>query len=112
MRSDRGYFVYILSSTSRVLYTGITADLTRRMHQHRTGAMPGFTRRYAVHRLVYFQWTPNVAGAIAREREIKGWCRAKKLRLIETSNAGWLDLAADWFEAPASKIPRCARDDS
>jgi putative endonuclease len=101
MRSDRGYFVYILSSTSRVLYTGVTSDLVRRMHQHRTGALPGFTRRYAVNRLVCFECTPNVAAAVAREREIKGWTRAKKVGLIETANAGWLDLAADWFDAPS-----------
>ena len=101
MRSDLGYFVYILSSTSRVLYTGVTSDLIRRMHQHRTGALPGFTRRYAVNRLVCFECTPNVAAAVAREREIKGWTRAKKVSLIETANAGWLDLAADWFEPPS-----------
>ncbi|HET6576886.1 MAG TPA: GIY-YIG nuclease family protein [Gemmatimonadales bacterium] len=99
MRSDRGFFVYILSSTSRVLYTGVTSDLIRRMHEHREGAISGFTRRYAVHRLVFFERTPNVAAAVAREREIKGWTRAKKVRLIESANAGWIDLAADWFEA-------------
>jgi putative endonuclease len=102
MRPDRGFFVYLLSSTSRVLYTGATSHLIRRTHEHRTHALPGFTRRYAVNRLVWFECTPNAAAAVAREREIKGWTRAKKVRLIEAANAGWLDLAADWFDAPAS----------
>ena len=112
MRPDPGYFVYLLSSKSRVLYTGVTSDLIRRTHEHRTRALPGFTRRYAVNRLVWFECTPNAAAAVAREREIKGWRRDQKIRLIETANAAWLDLAADWFEAPSSQIPRCARDDS
>jgi putative endonuclease len=77
MRSDRGFFVYILSSVSRVLYTGVTSDLIRRMYEYREGTVPGFTRRYAVHRLVFFERMPNVAAAVAREREIKGWTRAK-----------------------------------
>jgi putative endonuclease len=100
MRSDRGFFVYILASKSRVLYTGVTSNLIRRIYEHRTGGFPGFTRRYAVTRLVHYEQTPNVAAAVAREREIKRWSRAKKLRLIESANAGWADLAADWFEPP------------
>jgi putative endonuclease len=96
VRSDR-YWVYILSSNSRVLYTGCTSNLLRRIYQHKHGLIPGFTKRYAVTRLVYYDWTPNVAAAVAREREIKGWTREKKCRLIESINAGWQDLAADGF---------------
>jgi putative endonuclease len=96
MQSDR-YWVYVLSSATRVLYAGTTSNLVRRMYQHKHGLFPGFTKRYSVTRLVWSDWTPNVAAAVAREREIKGWTREKKVRLIETINAGWVDLAEDWF---------------
>jgi putative endonuclease len=92
------FFVYILASRSRVLYTGMTRDLVSRVHQHRCGQIPGFTQKYHVTRLVYFEETSSARTACARERQIKGWSREKKLRLIETTNAGWLDLAANWFE--------------
>jgi putative endonuclease len=92
------FFVYILASRSRVLYTGVTRDLLRRIHQHRLGQIAGFTLRYHVTRLVYFEETPSARLAFERERRIKGWSRAKKIQLIESVNAGWLDLAKDWFE--------------
>jgi putative endonuclease len=91
-------FVYILASHRRVLYTGITSDLRRRVYQHRHGLIPGFTREYAVNRLVYFESTSHIRAAIERERQIKSWRREKKVRLIETVNAGWLDLSEDWFQ--------------
>jgi putative endonuclease len=96
---DARFVVYILASRSRVLYTGVTRDLIHRMHQHREGLVPGFTSRYRVTRLVYFEETPSARSAFEREHEIKGWSREKKLRLIESVNAGWNDLAADWFPA-------------
>jgi len=98
-------YVYILASHSRVLYTGITSDLRRRMYQHKHGLIPGFTSDYAVNRLVYFESTTHVRAAIERERQIKGWRREKKLRLIESVNAGWLDLSEGWFEPPDSPGP-------
>ena len=101
MVSDRRYYVYILSSTARVLYTGSTSNLLRRTYQHKHRLIPGFTSRYSVTRLVYYECTLNAAAAVAREREIKTWTRARKIRLIEAMNAGWLDLAADRFEPPA-----------
>ena len=91
------FFVYILASHSRVLYTGVTRDLIRRIYQHRSGLVPGFTRKYSVNRLVYYEETPGALFALDRQRQIKGWSREKKLRLIESVNAGWLDLAVDWF---------------
>jgi putative endonuclease len=98
MRSDRcPLYVYILSSQTRVLYTGSTSDLRRRMYQHKAGLFPGFTQEYHVTRLVYFECHASIRAGVERERKIKGWRRAKKLALIETINAGWLDLAADWF---------------
>ena len=91
------FFVYILASQSRVLYTGVTRDLRRRIYQHRQAHIPGLTRKYDVNRLVYFEETTSAISAFERERQIKGWSRQKKLRLIESVNAGWLDLAVDWF---------------
>jgi putative endonuclease len=93
----RVYYVYILASLSRRLYVGVTSDLHRRVWQHRNGAIPGFTTRYRIGRLVYYEAVDEPLSAIAREKQIKGWTREKRLRLVETSNAGWIDLAADWF---------------
>jgi putative endonuclease len=95
---DQGHFyIYILASRSRVLYTGVTRDLLRRVYQHRRAEIRGFTQKYDVTRLVYFEETSSAISAFERERQIKGWSREKKLRLIESVNAGWLDLAVDWF---------------
>jgi putative endonuclease len=96
MSSDR-FYVYILASNSRVLYTGVTSDLLRGIQQHRLGLVPGFTQKYHVNRLVYFEEAPTAQFAFDRGHQIKGWSREKKLRLIESINAGWLDLAVDWF---------------
>jgi putative endonuclease len=73
MSSDRRYYVYILASQSRVLYTGVTNDLVRRVYQRRCGAVKGFTAKYRVTRLVYYEVTPNSRAAVARERQIKGF---------------------------------------
>jgi putative endonuclease len=75
-----------------VLYVGVTKDLIRRVFEHRTDVVDGFTRRYRVHRLVHFEQTIDIHGAIAREKEIKGWRREKKIALIAASNPGWKDL--------------------
>jgi len=86
------YFVYILASRSRQLYTGITGDLIRRMVEHRQGLVPGFTSRYRVFRLVHFELFGNANEAIAREKEIKGWRREKKIWLIERHNPTWREM--------------------
>ena len=99
------YYAYILASKSRVLYVGSTSNLTRRMHQHLHGLIPGFTSSYRVNRLVWWDSTPNARAAVAREREIKSWRREKKVRLIEATNPGWLDLAADWFPDTGGQDP-------
>jgi len=88
------YSIYILASRSRNLYTGVTGDLQRRMLEHRQGLIPGFTTRYKIFRLVHFETFGHIRDAIAREKEIKGWRREKKIRLIECKNAAWEDLAA------------------
>jgi putative endonuclease len=90
------YYVYIMASASGVLYVGMTNDLERRVYEHKSGVVPGFTSRYRVTRLVYFDETPSVEAAIAREKQFKSWSRAKKEGLISAGNPGWEDLAAAW----------------
>jgi putative endonuclease len=99
------YYVYIASSYSQVLYVGMTNDLLRRMYEHRTKSNDGFTKAYNVRRLVYFEETASVTAAIAREKQIKGWLRRKKISLIESMNPKWDDLAADWFDAGQASDP-------
>jgi putative endonuclease len=97
MRAEREYYVYILANKMRRLYVGVTIDLERRVWEHRTKAVDGFTSRYNIDRLVWYASTNQVVDAIAREREIKGWRREKKIALIEAENPEWRDLARDWF---------------
>jgi putative endonuclease len=92
MVRDHSYFVYIVASRSRTLYIGVTNALIRRVTEHREGTFDGFTKKYAVHRLVYFERFQYVGNAIAREKELKGWMRAKKIALIESRNPTWDDL--------------------
>ena len=94
----RKYFVYILASRSRCLYIGVTNNLWRRMWEHREARVEGFSSRYHTKTLVFFEATVDVRSAIAREKELKGWRREKKLALIERDNPAWRDLAVGWFE--------------
>jgi len=91
-----GYYVYILSSRKRVLYIGVTNDLLRRMHEHKNKLVRGFTAQYNVDSLVHFENTHDPAAAIAREKQLKGWLRIRKLELIISTNPIWQDLSADW----------------
>jgi putative endonuclease len=101
---EKTYHVYILSSRSRVLYTGVTNELIRRVAEHRDGSASAFTAKYRIHRLVYWEAYRNIKAAIAREKQIKNWTREKKIALIESVNPTWIDLASDWF----SPYPRKA----
>jgi len=92
------YYVYIMNSPSGTLYTGITNDLKRRVYQHKLHLVDGFTKKYNVTRLAYFEETGDVNAAIAREKEIKGWQRSKKIALIKSTNPDWSDLAEDWYD--------------
>lgn len=94
----RQYFVYIAASPSRTLYVVFTNDLERRMYEHKHKLVLGFTAKYGVTRLVHMETFANVDDAIAREKEIKGWCRGKKLALIESQNPKWRDLSHGWYE--------------
>jgi putative endonuclease len=91
----RQYYVYVMTNATRTLYVGVTNDLVRRVAEHRSGAMSGFTRKYHVGWLAYYEVTEDVNAAIAREKQIKGWTRAKKQALVETLNPGWRDLSVD-----------------
>ena len=96
----RVYYVYVMASRSRVLYTGVTNDLARRVNEHKQGLTPGFTTRYRITRLVYYEEFADVRDAIAREKQIKAWTRARRISLVEGRNPSWQDLAAQWFPPP------------
>lgn len=91
------YFVYIVANENRTIYIGVTNDLARRIQQHRAKTLAGFTAKYAVSTLIYFEEFGDIRDAITREKQLKGYRRAKKVALIEAENPHWEDLAADWF---------------
>jgi putative endonuclease len=97
MTNEHQYYVYLLTNwNNKVMYAGVTSDLKRRLFQHRNKSVKGFTEKYNIHKLVYYEATSDVVSAIAREREIKKWRREKKNRLVETINPDWKDLSAVW----------------
>lgn len=116
--TGRTYWVYILPNRAGMLYVGVTNDLQRRVQEHRQGLGAGFTSRYGLDRLVYFEDSGDVHAAIAREKQLKGWNRAKKAALIESRNPDWRDLAAELpggdaaFEAGSQRLrkPLAGRD--
>jgi len=112
MLSDQNYFMYILANKSRTLYTGVTKQLLFRVRQHRDGVFDGFTKKYKIHRLVYFERFQYVTNAIAREKQIKGWLRARKVELIERMNPAWEDLYPKMAALiDEQQVLRCAQDD-
>ena len=102
----RSYYVYLMASRPRgTLYTGITSDLVRRVHQHRTNAMPGFSERYGIHRLVWFEIHHDPHAAIAREKRIKRWRRGWKYDLVEEGNHAWVDLFGELVTGRSDRSP-------
>ena len=95
---DKDYYVYIMTNKSRTLYIGVTSNLEKRGYEHKNKLIEGFTKKYNIIRLVYFEQTRDVNSAIAREKQIKGWLRKKKIALIEKANPYWEDLSGDWFD--------------
>ena len=91
------YYVYIMSSATRVIYIGMTNNLERRVYEHKNKVNPGFTANYNANRLVYFELTSDVTVAIEREKQLKSWNRAKKIALIMKDNPSWSDLSRDWY---------------
>ena len=100
------YYVYILASRSRNLYIGVTGDLDRRIFEHKQKLTPGFSFRYNIDRVVYYEIYGDVWRAIAREKELKGWRRSKKIALIESVNPTWTDLSRDWYDCEPADYRR------
>jgi len=94
---SKEYYVYIMTNKSRTLYTGVTGDLMRRVYEHKNKLVQGFTSKYNIQYLVYYESTSAVYAAVEREKQIKGWLRAKKIALIESMNPEWKDLSEEWF---------------
>jgi putative endonuclease len=103
----RRYYMYIMASLSGTLYVGVTNNIFTRTTQHKAGEGSEFTSRYAVDRLIYYESFQYVGNAIAREKEIKGWRRAKKIALIQSTNPHWRDLSRDFgkqFQPPKDRV--------
>ncbi len=100
------YYVYIMTNKSRTLYTGVTNNLERRMYEHKNKLVPGFTSKYNITQLVYYEETNDVQVALAREKQIKGWLRSKKIALIESVNPQWKDLSLEWYIPPEREALR------
>ncbi len=90
------YYIYIMANRSKTLYIGVTNNLERRLYEHKHYLVAGFTSTYKMTRLVYFEEMSDVHAAIAREKQLKGWLRAKKVALIESINPDWRDLSEEW----------------
>ena len=95
---EKTYYVYIMASKRNgTIYTGVTNNLERRVYEHKNNIIKGFTSKYKIHNLVYFEETNDINEALAFEKRIKGWLRKKKIDLIEAMNPHWNDLAKEWF---------------
>ncbi|MGA7676913.1 MAG: GIY-YIG nuclease family protein [Dehalococcoidia bacterium] len=92
------YYVYIMASRSRTLYVGVTNDLVQRVFEHKNKLIEGFTKRYNVTNLVYYDIVNDVQAAIQREKQVKGWLRKKKIAIIKTMNPEWKDLSDEWYK--------------
>jgi len=95
---SKTYYVYIMTNRSRTLYTGVTNDLQRRVYEHKHHLVEGFTSKYKIDQLAFYEETIDIKAAIAREKQIKGWSRKKKIDLIMTFNPEWQDLSVEWFK--------------
>ena len=91
------FYVYIMASKSGILYTGVTNDIERRVYEHRHKLVKGFTAKYNITRLVFYEDVEGPENAFRREKEIKGWLRSKKIALIESMNPTWKDLSEEWY---------------
>ena len=94
---SKEYYVYMMTNKSRTLYTGVTNDLPRRVHEHKNKLVPGFTSKYNIQFLVYYESTSSIHVALEREKQIKGLLRSKKIALIDSLNSEWKDLSDEWF---------------
>ena len=92
MPNKQGYIYILTNGSHKVLYTGITSDLVKRIYEHKNKFVEGFTKKYNLYKLVYYEVFDDIVNAIAREKQIKGWLRSKKVALIESFNPRWKDL--------------------
>lgn len=92
------YYIYIMASKTGTLYVGLTSNIKRRVYQHKQHEVPGFTDKYYIDRLLYFETLCDSLSAIRREKQIKAWRRDKNVQLIDSQNPGWNDLSEDWYE--------------
>jgi putative endonuclease len=112
MRGEKRYYVYIMASLSRRIYTGSPTTSFRRVLQHKSGKIEGFTQHYRIQRLVHYETFHYVTNASDREKQIKGWDRARRVALIERDNPAWDDLAADWGTPLQPIQPKVVRTES
>ena len=110
MQNSKEYYVYIMSNWSRTLYVGVTGELMARVSQHKAKAKSGFTRKYNVTDLVYYESTNDVRAALEREKQLKGWLRKKKIALVESMNPEWRDLSLDWADHPRPQTLRSSAE--
>jgi putative endonuclease len=96
MGDRKSYYIYIMTSRTRRMYTGLTNNLVRRVFEHKSSSINGFSKKYRTTRLVYFEEIKDIQSAIAREKQIKSWRRSKKIDLIESLNPEWRDLSEAW----------------
>jgi putative endonuclease len=100
------YSTYIMASRSHTLYIGVTSNLQKRIFEHKWREHDGFTEKYNCDRLVWFESYQEIAKAIAREKQLKGWRRDKKIALIEKMNPTWIDLSKDWYDVEPADLRR------
>jgi putative endonuclease len=103
---DRVYYTYIVASRSHTLYVGVTGNLCKRVFEHKWREHDGFTEKYNCDRLVWFEIYQDVQKAIAREKQLKGWRRSKKIWLIEKMNPAWVDLSREWYDVEPADLKR------
>ena len=94
----REYYVYIMTNGARTLYIGVTNDLMRRVYEHKQKLTDGFAKKYNITMLIYYETTDDVRSAIAREKQLEGWRRSRKMDLISSFNPQWKDLSLEWYE--------------
>jgi putative endonuclease len=92
------FYVYIMGSKTGTLYVGLTNDIKRRVYEHKQETFEGFSKKYKTNKLLYFEAIGDSLSAIAREKQIKHWRREKKVKLIDSQNPNWKDLASDWYD--------------
>jgi putative endonuclease len=97
MKSNNQYFIYIITNKTGTLYIGLTNNIKKRIYEHKNKLIEGFTKKYNIDRLLYFETFRDMDSAIAREKTLKGWLRKKKLELIRDSNPEWKDISEKWY---------------